>query len=204
MCWYLRSFWSCMNRKSQAESNFLLEGSASENVLYASLKQHLWRASESPGSTAEPEALCSVPALHLAAVKSRDVTGSHMLKWSILLSQMREEESSFCEVKRLTLKCPPKTLFPGKRKESCSLSFTYFFQLIICFSGRKTIAEQTPCFSLTSLHLPYCTFGSMSNGLLPSAILLLHSKLLLVLSIYSVLSFSPFHHFLVMFAQLSH
>lgn len=113
------------------------------------------------------------------------------------------EESSFFfgEVKNLMVKCQPKTLFTGKWKESCSLSFRLlFFRLVyffICFPKRKTVAEQTPWCYMTGLHITYCTFDSMNNRLLPHAMLLLHSKLLLVLSIYSVLSFSHFITFLL-------
>jgi len=63
-------------------------------------------------------------------VKSRDVNGSHMLKWSILLSQMREEESSFCEVERLMLKCPPKLSSQGREKNPAHFPLRILFSLL--------------------------------------------------------------------------
>lgn len=236
------------------ESNFLLESFASHEVPHVPAKQRPWRVSESPRlwSRAGGRALCSDLALHLAAMEDKDVISSHIQKWSISLSQLREGHScdneiksalpsSICccplshwifkkktpwlpwsaplsvdlrkhfgrvffffgEVEKLMLKCQSKTPFTGKRKESCSLSFRIFFQVCAFFifflfaSLKETVAEQMPWCYMTSLHITYCTFDSMSNRLLPSAMLLLHSKLLLVLSIYSVLSFSHFITFLL-------
>lgn len=224
------------------ESNFLLESFASHEVPHAPAKQRPWRVSESPRlwSRAGDRALCSDLALHLAAMENKDVISSHIQKWSISLSQLREGHScdneiksalpsSICccplshwvfkkktpwlpwsaplsvdlrkhfgrvflfsgEVEKLMLKCQSKTPFTGKRKESCSLSFRIFFKFVHFFlfaSLTETVAEQMPWCYMTSLHITYCTFDSMSNRLLPSAMLLLHSKLLFSLFILSYLS----------------
>lgn len=83
------------------ESNFLLESFASHEVPHAPAKQRPWRVSESPRlwSRAGGRALCSDLALHLAAMENKDVISSHIQKWSISLSQLREGHSCDNEIK---------------------------------------------------------------------------------------------------------
>lgn len=232
--------------------NFLLESFASHEVPHAPAKQRPWRVSESPRlwSRAGDRALCSDLALHLAAMENKDVISSHIQKWSISLSQLREGHSCDNEIKSAlpsSICCCPLSHWVFKKKNSlasmeCStisrsqktfwkslffflvklknscwnanpklhlqereknpvhFHLEFFFKFVHFFlfaSLTETVAEQMPWCYMTSLHITYCTFDSMSNRLLPSAMLLLHSKLLLVLSIYSVLSFSHFITFLL-------